>query len=158
MDITFACKICGQSVAIDEAEAGQLVGCPKCGAALIVPGKSKPSAEAATTSPASAPPFETEECPFCAKPIKRKACVCEHCGHDLPQSTTRQAGDPVDGWDTKQRTQQISLEEPGKTDMDIAFDCHECGQRLVINRAGANKIVDCPKCGTALVVPGERSH
>ena len=158
MDITFACESCGQRIVIDEAAAGQLVDCPKCGKPLEVPYKSKPLVEVATSSPASAPSSETEQCPFCAKPIKRGAYVCRHCGRDLPQPMTRQVFDPVEGWDTKQRTQQISLKELGKTDMDISFDCHECGQRLVISRAGANKIVDCPKCGTALVVPGERSH
>jgi DNA-directed RNA polymerase subunit M/transcription elongation factor TFIIS len=157
MDITFACESCGQSLVIDKAAMGQLVDCPKCGKSLEVPYKSKTFVEAAT-SPASAPPLETEQCPFCAKLIKPGAYVCKHCGRDLPQLMTRQVCDPVDGLDTKQRTQQMSLKELGKTDMDIAFDCHECGQRLVINKAGANTIVDCPKCGTALVVPGERIH
>ncbi|MGD0017263.1 MAG: hypothetical protein ABSC38_07095 [Verrucomicrobiia bacterium] len=157
MAITFACKSCGQSIVTDEA-AGQLVDCPKCGTAHVVPGKSEPVVEAATSSPASVPSFETEPCPFCDKPIKREAHVCEHCGRDLPRSTTQQAHDLSDGWDTKQRTQQISLNESDKADEDIVFDCHECGQRLVINKAGANTIVDCPKCGQALVVPGERKH
>jgi predicted negative regulator of RcsB-dependent stress response/predicted RNA-binding Zn-ribbon protein involved in translation (DUF1610 family) len=41
MDITFTCGSCGQSIVIDEAGAGQLVDCPKCGATIEVPYKSK---------------------------------------------------------------------------------------------------------------------
>jgi DNA-directed RNA polymerase subunit RPC12/RpoP len=37
MDITFACKKCGQHIAIDEAGAGTSVNCPKCGIDLVVP-------------------------------------------------------------------------------------------------------------------------
>ncbi len=41
MDITFNCDKCGQSLTIDEAGAGQLVDCPKCGIPLEVPYKNK---------------------------------------------------------------------------------------------------------------------
>ena len=46
MDITFNCDKCGQSLTIDEAGAGQLVDCPKCGTPLEVPYKSKHSDKA----------------------------------------------------------------------------------------------------------------
>ena len=50
MDITFACEKCGQSIVTDEAAAGQLVDCPKCGTPLAVPYKSKSSDKVATPS------------------------------------------------------------------------------------------------------------
>jgi methyl-accepting chemotaxis protein len=50
MDITFNCGWCGQSIAIDEAGAGQLVDCPKCGKPLEVPHRSKPPAVPASPS------------------------------------------------------------------------------------------------------------
>ncbi|MGD0017058.1 MAG: hypothetical protein ABSC38_06055 [Verrucomicrobiia bacterium] len=56
MDITFACESCGQSIVINDAAAGQLVGCPKCGASLEVPYKFKPLDKAVTPSP---PPDKT---------------------------------------------------------------------------------------------------
>jgi DNA-directed RNA polymerase subunit M/transcription elongation factor TFIIS len=41
--------------------------------------------------------------------------------------------------------------------MDIAFDCPECGQHLVIDEAGAGLVVQCPKCGRDVrVPPGKR--
>lgn len=49
MDITFNCNKCGQSIAIDEAGAGQLVDCPKCGAPVEIPYKSPPPS--ATSAP-----------------------------------------------------------------------------------------------------------
>jgi Holliday junction DNA helicase RuvB len=36
---------------------------------------------------------------------------------------------------------------------DIAFNCGECGQRLVIEVAGAGLSVPCPQCGASLAVP-----
>ncbi len=50
MDITFSCESCGQSIVIDEAGAGQLVDCPKCGTTLEVPYKSKSSDDVAMPS------------------------------------------------------------------------------------------------------------
>jgi len=37
--------------------------------------------------------------------------------------------------------------------MDITFACQKCGQHIVIDENGAGQLVDCPKCGTKLVVP-----
>lgn len=50
MDITFNCDKCGQSIVVDEAGAGQLVDCPKCGTPIEVPHKAKPLIEAAMPS------------------------------------------------------------------------------------------------------------
>jgi hypothetical protein len=50
MDITFSCKSCGQSIVIDEAGAGQLVDCPRCGATVEVPYKSESLDNAALPS------------------------------------------------------------------------------------------------------------
>ena len=155
MDISFTCGSCGKGIVTDEA-SGQIISCPKCGKALVVPVESEPPVEADTSSQASAPPTETKPCPFCGKTIKRWAYVCKYCGHDLTQPATQQV--PVDELDVKQGTQQISLEDLAKADADITFDCHGCGQRLVIDISGANMVVDCPKCGKALVVPRMRSH
>jgi DNA-directed RNA polymerase subunit RPC12/RpoP len=41
MDITFSCTKCGQRIVIDEAGAGLIIPCPKCGRTLEVPNKSK---------------------------------------------------------------------------------------------------------------------
>jgi hypothetical protein len=37
---------------------------------------------------------------------------------------------------------------------DISFHCHNCGQRIVIDSAGARLQVSCPTCQTDLSVPG----
>ena len=37
--------------------------------------------------------------------------------------------------------------------MDIEFKCYHCGQRLVVDAAGAGQSVNCPKCQAELVVP-----
>ena len=37
--------------------------------------------------------------------------------------------------------------------MDITFYCIRCGQRVVIEEAGAGLQVECPKCGQNLLVP-----
>jgi DNA-directed RNA polymerase subunit RPC12/RpoP len=36
--------------------------------------------------------------------------------------------------------------------MDISFNCDKCGQGIVIDEAGAGRLVDCPKCGQPLTV------
>lgn len=37
--------------------------------------------------------------------------------------------------------------------MDISFECHHCGQSLVIDAAGANLSITCPNCNQNLTVP-----
>ena len=54
MDIFFHCDKCGQHIVIDEASAGQLVDCPKCGKPLEVPHTSV--APVAVPRAPSAPP------------------------------------------------------------------------------------------------------
>lgn len=58
MDITFNCDKCGQQMVIDEAGAGQLVDCPKCGTPLEVPYKSKPPPSPAIPAPAKSPKLQ----------------------------------------------------------------------------------------------------
>ena len=97
MDITFNCDKCGQSIVIDEAGAGQLVDCPKCGKPLEVPYKSKPPVPTApppmpaprmSSPPVSSPlpVSDTKKCPFCAEKILAEARVCRFCGYDLVTS------------------------------------------------------------------------
>jgi len=52
MDISFGCPECRQHMVIDEAGAGLLVPCPKCGREIRVPSPA--------TSPASASPPDKE--------------------------------------------------------------------------------------------------
>ncbi len=37
--------------------------------------------------------------------------------------------------------------------MDITFNCDKCGQRIVIDEAGAGMSVQCPSCGAEVMVP-----
>ena len=37
--------------------------------------------------------------------------------------------------------------------MDIIFNCGNCGQRIVVDEAGAGLATECPKCGQSLTVP-----
>ncbi len=37
--------------------------------------------------------------------------------------------------------------------MDITFSCTYCGQRVVVDEAGAGITVQCPECGLSLTVP-----
>jgi DNA-directed RNA polymerase subunit RPC12/RpoP len=46
----------------------------------------------------------------------------------------------------------------GKGVVDIAFYCYRCGQHIVIDAAGAEMQVECPKCQTKLVVPRIRPN
>lgn len=93
------------------------------------------------------------DCPKCGKPLvvpfESDPSVEVGVSSQGPASFLETEPEP----DVKQSTQQISFEDLKKAEMDISFDCHACGQRLVIESAGANRVVDCPKCGMALVVP-----
>jgi hypothetical protein len=116
MDITFACKSCGQSIVIDEAGAGAIVDCPKCGTTLEVPHKSEPLDKAPQRMklcpdcgqmlPASAlacdcgwdsskRPPPNKNCPYCAEEIRRDAVKCKHCGEFLNGSRRTQSSAPA---------------------------------------------------------------
>ncbi len=59
MDISFSCNKCGQSLTIDEAGAGQLIDCPKCGTALEVPFRFNTSPKTIVPSPAKRQPKQS---------------------------------------------------------------------------------------------------
>jgi DNA-directed RNA polymerase subunit M/transcription elongation factor TFIIS len=59
MDIPFDCPGCGQHMVIDEAGAGLVVQCPKCGREVSVP-VIPASAPAANTAPAASPREDKE--------------------------------------------------------------------------------------------------
>jgi ATP-dependent DNA helicase RecQ len=42
--------------------------------------------------------------------------------------------------------------------VDIGFECHGCGQSLVIDSVGASLSVTCPKCGLNLTVPSRQGQ
>ena len=88
MEITFNCDKCGQSLEIDEAGAGQLVDCPKCGTPVEVPYKLKPSAATTTPPTAVAEPSSVKfkTCPHCGKDVFATDARCVHCGKTLSDS------------------------------------------------------------------------
>jgi DNA-directed RNA polymerase subunit RPC12/RpoP len=121
----------------------------------------------------------TFACGYCGQGISTDQAAgqvvnCPKCGNSLlvpvESEPAVEAGKPSQGpvslpeteaepeLDVKQSTQQISLKDLGQADTDISFDCHGCGQRLVVDSAGANRVVDCPKCGTTIVVPSVRGR
>jgi DNA-directed RNA polymerase subunit RPC12/RpoP len=79
VDITFNCDACGQNIVIDEAGAGCIVECPKCGVRVLVP---VPSEQAATTS------STLTQCPDCSREVSKRAAACPHCGAPLTGATS----------------------------------------------------------------------
>ena len=57
MDITFDCDKCGQNIVIDEAGAGTVVDCPKCGTSLEHPHKSPRRKPESSPQPKRPSPF-----------------------------------------------------------------------------------------------------
>ena len=39
--------------------------------------------------------------------------------------------------------------------MDIIFDCPKCKQELAVDSSGIGEEIDCPQCGSKIVIPGD---
>ena len=78
MDISFSCQKCGQSLTIDETEAGTIVECPKCTASITVPSSDNQS----QNSPVE-PSSQASTCPSCGSAIHSGFAICTTCGLDL---------------------------------------------------------------------------
>lgn len=71
MDITFSCTKCGQRIVVDEAGAGQIIDCPKCGTSLNVPNQFQPS----IPSPVAPQSINLQECPDCTADLQASCIV-----------------------------------------------------------------------------------
>ncbi len=38
--------------------------------------------------------------------------------------------------------------------MDIIFDCPNCEQELAVDQSGAGSEIECPSCGSKIIIPG----
>jgi DNA-directed RNA polymerase subunit RPC12/RpoP len=46
----------------------------------------------------------------------------------------------------------------GVSESDILFECPDCGKSLVIDQAATGRVIDCPQCHTAVIVPERLSE
>ncbi|MBM3999295.1 MAG: hypothetical protein FJ297_07110 [Planctomycetes bacterium] len=103
MPITIACR-CGQKLNVKDELAGKRVKCPKCGAALSIPG-SDPSVAGSARGDARAAPASKAahrrqddafdeiglilrgegeaECPSCRSAVPKNAVLCVNCGYNF---------------------------------------------------------------------------
>ena len=78
MDFEFKCKNCGQSLVIDEEQAGKEGKCPKCATAFTIPTAEEVKAGAGVPSPESG-----KNCPACGASVKPEARFCDSCGTEI---------------------------------------------------------------------------
>lgn len=73
--IAVTCDNCGKSLKVPDKMAGKKAKCPKCEAAIPVPGGDGKSGASARTSAAKA-------CPECDRPMQKDDVFCVGCGLD----------------------------------------------------------------------------
>jgi DNA-directed RNA polymerase subunit M/transcription elongation factor TFIIS len=147
MDITFNCDKCGQHIAIDEAGAGQLVDCPKCGKPLEVPDKSQPLDEAASLPTAVTKPFSPTFmlCPHCGKDVFATGSVCVHCGQSIhkQERSKDHHSIPVAAQDFAKLRDQLGITSTPPAKL---VRCPDCGREV------SRRAATCPHCGAPLDV------
>jgi hypothetical protein len=101
MALTLACPSCGKQFTVPDSAAGKRGHCPSCSTELQIPGipapEPKPEPSPEDSDPATAPPGESRECPYCSETILASARKCRHCGEYLDQELRQTAGPPGSG-------------------------------------------------------------
>jgi predicted RNA-binding Zn-ribbon protein involved in translation (DUF1610 family) len=126
MDITFACESCGQSIVIDEAGAGQLFDCPKCGTPVEVPRTSSTLDKAVSSSPPSAP--ARRKWHFILPPV---GCEYDENGRIVKKTTSLSSprSDTMNEWQEKMREWQEK--NISKSYLAEVLTCPKCGRNFL---------------------------
>lgn len=119
--IKFACSKCGQSIRVDDKYAGKKGRCPKCGTAVVVPGRSN---------------VIRFRCEHCGAKIK----VPDRYAGRKGKCPTCQKSVVVPG---PQR-------EPVEEACTVAIACSMCGQTIARAADSTDQFVECPACGSVL--------